>query len=181
MVTRIYSNRIYVEEAEPELQLKDTKTNVTMKLRNANNFLWLVDQDENSRRLAHLSANTFATDWVECGIGTEGSEELTDIYSLPSGWTCILPLAAVFRFEGTFASGEEVTAELYIRDETGYMHGPIAKHTATTTGDYAYDITWKEAITITSDHRLTTLTVKAWSTVSGTSVTLKTLVIGLLL
>ena len=128
MTTRIYSNKIQIEEQSPSLELKDTSTGNDVAIVNSGG-LKTVDPATgseapingvtiSSHAARHDRGGADAISWdtvsqlfdsgdVNAAVG--GSASRTTVYALPANWYNLLPLSVYMEVGGTVASSETVS------------------------------------------------------------------------
>jgi len=69
-----------------------------------------------------LIAQLFDSGDVSCTVGTGGSATRTSVYSLPTNWTNLIPLAVYMEVGGTVGTGEEISISVkaLLSDGTEY-------------------------------------------------------------
>jgi len=69
-----------------------------------------------------LIAQFFDSGDVSCSVGTGGSASRTSVYSLPTNWTNLIPLAVYMEVGGTVASGEtiDISIKALLNDGSEY-------------------------------------------------------------
>jgi len=130
VTTRIYSNKIQIEEQNPGIELKDTSTGNDVAIVNSGG-LKTVDPATgseapingvtiSSHAARHDRGGADAISWdtvsqlfdsgdVNASIGTGGSASRTTVYALPANWYNLLPLSVYMEVGGTVASSETVS------------------------------------------------------------------------
>ena len=77
-----------------------------------------------------IISNLFDSGDVSCDVGTEGSATRTTVYSLPSNWFSLIPLAVYMEVGGSVASGETVSISVKVVLDDGSEY-EIASYSVT--------------------------------------------------
>jgi len=134
-----------------------------------------------------LISNLVDSGSVSCAVGTGGTTSRTTVYSLPSGWYNILPLAVEIVVGGTVATGETISVSVKVVLDDG-TELEVASYSVTgatgSTSVGASDI-WKNLLAAAKSaavnvdgRRITSVVADVSSSATSTSATVSVRVVG---
>lgn len=122
---------------------------------------------------------------VSCTVGTGGTPSSTAVYSLPSNWTNIVPLAVYIDVGGTVASGEtiSVSVKAVLDDGNSYEIASysITGGTGTKTETSPFSVLLSSLIsaaTVEDGKKITSIVADVSSSATSTSATVSVRVVG---
>ncbi len=124
---------------------------------------------------------------VACAVGTGGTASTTTVFTLPAGWTNVLPMAVEMVVGGTVATGETVTITVnaVLDDGTKLKIASYSTTGATGSSTVGADTIWatllgsaKSAGVSLDGRRLTSIEADVASSATSTSATATVRVIG---
>lgn len=136
-----------------------------------------------TRRLTETS-KLFDSGTVSCTVGTGGNAQTTTVYSLPSDYYNLVPLAVYMEIGGTVASGETVTitVKAVLDDGSSYTIASLSKTGATGSSTESAPLSNLLANLGTNsgeDRRITKIEADVSSSASSTSATASVRVLGI--